>query len=125
MARKATLWGMGNLPTRLDATPAGTGGMTMNCDRCGKPDTRHFVARPWSCYNGDGEGWLCDDCRWEHEAQCPRCEAAFQEDQALLVAWQLGKDRVDELWTADDEAALLLTDRSRRAYQQWAVEVGW
>jgi len=29
MAKQATLWGMGNLPTQLDATPAGTGGMTM------------------------------------------------------------------------------------------------
>ena len=44
---------------------------------------------------------------------------------AMLVAWALGKDCVDELWTADDEAALLLTDRSRRSYQQWAVEVGY
>jgi len=42
---------------------------------------------------------------------------------AMLVAWQLGKDRVDELWTTNDEAALLLTDRSRRSFQQWPERV--
>ena len=121
MAKQATLWGMGNLPTQLDATPAGTGGMTMtNCAQCYKPIGK-LDRITWAC---DIRAAVCDECFDLHVTGCSACRIWHEQDQAQLAAWQLGKDCVDELWTADDEAALLLTDPSRRMHQQWQ-EVGW
>jgi len=57
---------------------------------------------------------VCDDCFEAHVAGCSACRIWHEQDQAMLA--QLGKD-TEPLVTANDEAALQLDDRKRRAYQ--------
>ena len=38
---------------------------------------------------------VCVDCFWDHLEECTGCRRWYEEDQALLAAWQLSKDHID------------------------------
>ncbi|MFH1486062.1 MAG: hypothetical protein ABIH46_08330 [Chloroflexota bacterium] len=94
------------------------------CQRCGWVWHPPLFYERCVHYNECAGAYLCDWCEEDHREECPSCMAWHVEDQALLAAYQLGKDWPDmETWSADDEAALCLEDRTRRAYQHWPQAV--
>jgi len=80
-------------------------------------------AKSWRWHTlvcGDG-GDMCEDCyygdnRDGHYYTCDVCRRYHEQDQAMLAADQLSKDSPGLLWTADDRAASILGDPSKRAY---------
>jgi len=91
----------------------------MNCAQCHAP-IGELERTHWIC---DIRADVCDDCFEAHLLTCDKCRIWHEHDQAMLAAWQLGKDYPDLVWTPDDEAGLQLEDRKRRSYQVFE-EVG-
>ena len=94
--------------------------MARICNQCGYIEGTD-PEKSWRWHSDCGGDDVCEDCWYGHYYTCDICRSCQDEDQAQLAADQLGKRGKfpQPYTTANDEAALLLADRRRRAYAQW------